>query len=314
MESDVSTFLRKYWLLFFFIIVFIFMAIFRISFRDIWMAVSSLKLWQFVLLLLICLLISLFQIISRKYLLHSLLSPTKFKNLVFVHFSSMAAHYSTPAKVGFPLAVYLLHKFDKVPYAIGTTMILIELIMSTTVCGIIAVVGTFFYFTSNTKVLMLSFSYLFIFGLLAFYGMRIFLKKGNENSRTYQFIKKVHEAFSRIAVCHLMIYTFLMVLIQLLAGITLVLLSGFLSEELTLWQAIIANSTAFFLGSISMIPMGLGVREGSMLFYLKHLGITNEIGISIVTIQRLFSTGLTFVLGMVFGTLLGVRNIDQDTS
>ncbi|MEE9151809.1 MAG: lysylphosphatidylglycerol synthase domain-containing protein, partial [Thermoplasmata archaeon] len=188
-----------------------------------------------------------------------------------------------------------------------------ELIASTTICGIIAFVGTFFYFTGKTNIFILSFSCLFIFVVLTFYGIQIFLRKGNENSRIYQFIKKVREAFSQIAVSHLMIYTFLVLLIQLLAGITLVLLSGFFSQELSLWQAVIANSTAFFLGAISMIPMGLGVREGSMLFYLRHLGITNEIGISIVTIQRLFSTGLSFVLGVIFGTILGVKNINQDS-
>jgi len=134
MKIDFMQWVSRYWLLFFFVIVFFFMAIFQITLRDIWGAISSLKLWQFVLLLFIYLLISLFQIISRKYLLYSLLSPSKFKNLIFIHFSSMAAHYSTPAKIGFPLAVYLLHKFDKVPYATGTTMILIELIVSTTIC------------------------------------------------------------------------------------------------------------------------------------------------------------------------------------
>jgi len=225
----------------------------------------------------------------------------------------MAAHYSTPAKIGFPLAVYLLNKFDNVPYSSGTTMILIELIVSTTICGIIAFVGTFFYFTSNTKVLILSFSYLFIFGLLVFYGIRIFLKKGNENSRTYLFIKNVHEAFSHITVYNLNIYIFLIVFIQLLSGITLVLLTSFFSKEISLWQAVVANSTAFFLGAISMIPMGLGVREASILFYLKHLRITNEIGISIVTIQRLFSTGLSFALGVIFGSILGVRHIKEDS-
>ena len=313
MKIDFMQWVSRYWLLFFFVIVFFFMAIFQITLRDIWGAISSLKLWQFVLLLFIYLLISLFQIISRKYLLYSLLSPSKFKNLIFIHFSSMAAHYSTPAKIGFPLAVYLLHKFDKVPYATGTTMILIELIVSTTICGVIAFVGTFFYFTSNTKVLILSFSYLFIFGLLAFSGVRIFLKKGNKNSRIYLFIKNVHEAFSHITVYHLIIYIFLIVFIQLLGGITLVLLTSFFSKEILLWQAVVANSTAFFLGAISMIPMGLGVREGSILFYLRHLGITNEIGISIVTIQRLFSTGLSFVLGVIFGAILGVRHIKQDS-
>lgn len=313
MESNVSTLIRKYWLLFFFIIVFIFMAIFKISFRDIWMAVSSLTLWQFVLLLLISLLISLFQIISRKYLLHSLLSPTKFKNLVFVHFSSMAAHYSTPAKIGFPLAVYLLNKFDGVPYSSGTTMILIEIMVSTIICGIIASIGGFFYFTDQMKVLVVSFFYLLIFGVLAIYGIYVFLRKSAKKSPAYLFIKNACEAFSHITVYHLVIYICLLVFIQLLGGITLVLLASFLNKSISLWQAVVANSTAFFLGAISMIPMGLGVREASILLYLKHLGITNEIGISIVTIQRLFSTGLSFALGMIFGGILGVKHPKKDS-
>ena len=300
--------------MFFFIIVFFLMAIFKISLRDIWIAISSLKLWQFVLLLFIFLLISLFHIIARKYLLYSLYSSATLKNLTLIHFSSMAAHYSTPAKIGFPLAVYLLNRLNNVPYATGTTVILIELIVSTTICGIIAFIGALFYLTGKTNIFIFSFSCLLILVVLTFYGMHIFLKKGNENSRIYQFIKKVREAFSRIAISHLMIYMFLMILIQLLAGITLVLLSGFFSEELSLWQAVIANSTAFFLGAISMIPMGLGVREGSLLFYLRHLGITNEVGISIVTIQRLFSTGLSFVLGVIFGAILGVKNVSQDST
>ena len=289
------------------------MAIFQISPRDIWTALSLLKPWQLLLLLFIYLLISLSQIISRKYLLYSLSSPSKFKNLIFIHFSSMAAHYSTPAKVGFPLSVYLLNKFDGVPYPIGAAMILVELVVSTTLCGLIALIGSFFYFTGRTHVLILSFFYLLIFGVLFLCGIYVFLRRVKESGRIYQFVKKTYEGFSLIAVSHLALYTFLVLLIQLLAGVTLVLLSGFFSEEVSLWQAVIANSAAFFLGALSMIPMGLGVREGSMLFYLRYLGIANEIGISIVTIQRLFSTGLSFVLGIIFGTVLGVRNINQDS-
>jgi len=289
------------------------MAIFKISPRDIWIALSSLKPWQLLLLLFIYLLISLSQIISRKYLLYSLSSPSGFKNLIFIHFSSMAAHYSTPAKVGFPLSVYLLNKFDGVPYPIGTTMILIELVVSTTLCGLIALIGSFFYFTDRTHILIFSFFYLLLFGVLILCGIYVFLRRGEKSGRIYQFMKKTYEGFSLIAVSHLALYTFFVLLIQLLAGVTLVLLSGFFSEELSLWQAVIANSAAFFLGALSMIPMGLGVREGSMLFYLRHLGIANEIGISIVTIQRLFSTGLSFVLGIIFGTVLGMRNINQNS-
>ncbi len=60
-----------------------------------------------------------------------------------------------------------------------------------------------------------------------------------------------------------------------------------------------------------MIPMGLGVREVSMLFYLKQFGIDSGTGITIVTIQRLLSTGLSFVLGAIFGTVIGIKNISK---
>jgi uncharacterized membrane protein YbhN (UPF0104 family) len=92
------------------------------------------------------------------------------------------------------------------------------------------------------------------------------------------------------------------------------LLARFFSSDLSLLQAVVAGSTAFFLGALSMIPMGLGVREASVLFYLHYVGIPNEVGLSIVTIQRLLSTGLSFALGMLLGTLLGVKNLSSNSN
>jgi uncharacterized membrane protein YbhN (UPF0104 family) len=206
------------------------------------------------------------------------------------------------------LTVYLLKKFDDVSYATGSAMIIIELIVSIGICGILALAGAFFYFGEKTNILALSFLCLFLLGLLGWYGIRMYLLRGNKKRRPYKFTSQIQEAFSRISVSHVIMYTFLVLLGQLLAGITLVLLAVFLSEKLSLFQAIVVNSTAYFLGAISMIPMGLGTREASMLFYLGHLGISHEIGISIVAIQRLFSTGLSFLLGVIFGSIMGLKN------
>ena len=60
------------------------------------------------------------------------------------------------------------------------------------------------------------------------------------------------------------------------------------------------------------VPIGLGVREASMLFYLRHLGIPDDTGLSIVTIQRLLSTGLSFLLGSIIGAALGLKNLRLD--
>ena len=311
MEIDIKQWVEKYWLLFFVAILFVFMALFKISLKAIWKAISSLELWQLLLIILIYFLISAFLILARRYLLYSLSYKPKLKNLVYIHFSTMAAHYSTPAKLGFPLTVYLFKRFDNVPYATGTTMILIELFVSTGICGIIALLGSFFYFSNSMKPLVSVFFWLFVI-IVPLIGVSFVLMKSAKNSRVNRFIKDVHGAFADIAVNHLIIYVLITFFVQLLGSINLVLMSSFLSSELSIFQALIASSAAFFLGAISMIPMGLGVREASMLFYLHHVGITNEIGLSIVTIQRLLSTGLSFVLGTLFGAILGMKNIRPD--
>jgi uncharacterized membrane protein YbhN (UPF0104 family) len=311
MKINISTLIRKYWLLFFFIVVFVFMAIFKVSFRDIWMAISLLELWQLCLLLSIFLLISLFQIIARKYLLYSLSSPAKLKNLILIHFSSMAAHYSTPAKIGFPLAVYLLNRLDNVPYASGAIVILIELIVSTGICGIIALIGSVFYFVGTTKTLVFA-SFCFLSLVIIIFSISfLFLRKSPKDSRLYRFMAEMHQAFTRIAISNLIIFILVRCFVQLVSGVNLFLLCFFFSAELSLWQAIVAGSTAFFLGAISMVPLGLGVREASMLIYLHHFGIAHGIGLSIVTVQRLLFTGLTFVLGTILGAILGLKDINS---
>lgn len=305
---------QKYWLLFFFVILFLFMALFKISLKDMWGSITSLEIWQFLLITCVYFLISGLTILTRKYLLYSLSVKARLINLVFVHFSTMAAHYSTPAKLGFPLAVYLLNRSDNIPYATGAAMILIELFVSTGICGLIALIGSLFYFSHSTKIIIFTFFiFLIIIGLI-FYFFVLFLRKKEKNSRAYHFFKDLHLAFTRIPLNKSLIFTLMRTFIQVFSGINLVFISYFFSANLSIWQAVVAGSTAFFLGAISMVPLGLGVREASLLFYLHHVGIPNEIGLSIVTIQRLLSTGLSFVLGTIFGTILGVRNIGKLTT
>jgi uncharacterized membrane protein YbhN (UPF0104 family) len=313
-KANLKKYIQKYWLFLFFIILFVLIALFKISLKEILGTVSHLKVWQLLALLFLYGLISTSVILSRKYLLYALSTTATTRNLIYIHFSSMAAHYSTPAKLGFPLTVYLLKKFEDVPYGTGTAMILIELMVSTGICGFLALIGSFFYFTLDSRVLTCLLLSLFVLLVLAYFATHRMMRKAKENSRIYQFTKSVIEAFSRISWGKLICYGLIMTFIQVLGSLNLVLLSHFFFANLSLFQSIVANSTAFFLGAISMVPMGIGVREASMLFYLHHMGLNNEVGLSIVTIQRLLSTGLSFVLGTIFGSGLGLKNASQTTN
>jgi len=309
MKLGIKLKIEKYWFLFFIAFFFIFVFLYKISLKDILKTVSLLELWQLLLIILIYFMISASFIVARKYLLYSLSYKPRLKNLIFIHFASMAAHYSTPAKLGFPTSIYFLKRFDNVPYATGTAMIIIELIVGTGLCGIIALLGSVYYMTNSMKTLILCFIILSMLIIAVIYYAGSILKKSSINSRIRKYIKDVNDAFSLMIVKHLIIYVFIIFAGRLLASFNLVLMCIFFSSKLSIYHALIASSAAFFFGAISMVPMGIGVREASLIYYLSLVGVTNELGLLIATIQRLLFTGLSFVLGVLSGTLLGIKNI-----
>lgn len=310
--KKLSGLFKKYWLLFFFVIMFLFMAVFKISPHDLLTALSSLTISEILILITLYFLISLAFILQRKYLLKVLNFRTSFKNLVLIHFSSMAAHYSTPAKIGFPLSVYLLKKLENIPYPIGTSVIILELTVSTGLCGLLALLGALQFFTNQVYMLAVSLTACILISLILFFLVRWYFYKFGVKNRITDFIYKIYEALTKISFPKMLLYFFMTLLIQILSSLTLALLAGFMGAEVSLWQAIIVNTTAFFIGSISMVPMGLGVREASIFFYLRSMGVADGLIIPIAAIQRMLSTGLSFLLGMVFGAVLGIKTINDN--
>jgi uncharacterized protein (TIRG00374 family) len=303
--------IARFWLLFFFLLLFLFIGFFHISFKQIIQSVVSLRAWQLSVLIAVYFMISLCIIICRKYLVFSLNHSCTFKNLVLIHFASSAAHYSTPAKIGYPLTIYLLKKYEDIPYSTGTALIFIELTMSMGVSGLSALLGSLFYFHeyvgSIFKVLLI----LCVVGTFALWLIKVLAFNQKISNRYRTSIRDMIKAFSNIPLKRLLFYCVLTAGTQTIIAASLVVLCGFLSIEINIWQAVTASTAAFFLGGISMIPMGLGVREASMILFLSQFGIDNVSSILIVTIQRLLSTGLSFVLGSIFGVYLGIKNIQH---
>jgi len=311
MKSILKKYIVKYWLLFFFMIVFLVMGLFKIPAKKLYETLLSLRLWELAIVILVFALISVFQILSRKYLFKQLGEKPGIKNLTLIHFSSMAAHYSSPAKLGFPLAVYLFKKFENISYPIATAMILTELVISMGICGIIALGGSYFYFAKYQTIFLLTVLFLVILCLTIYFILRALGKKG-QSGRIHQFAADTQDIFRNIPFRAAITYIVISTLIQILSGVNFFLLCYFFSIDVSLWKAIIISSSAFFLGAVSMVPMGLGVREGSVLFYLNYLGVASDISLSVITVNRLVSTGLTFLLGMIAGGILGAAKITME--
>ena len=301
--------IARFWFLIFFLLLLLFAGIFHISMKQIVQSVVALRTWQLCFLIAIYFLISLCIILSRKYLIFCLNHSCTFKNLVFIHFASSAAHYSSPGKIGYPITVYLLKKYEDIPYSSGSALILIELAVNMGISGLSAILGSFFYFREYVGSI---FEVLFILsavGIITLWGIRFHFSKKKKSNRFENGIRNTIKAFSSIPLSMLLFYCVLSACTQIIIAASLVALCFFLSVNISICQAITASAAAFFLGAVSMIPMGLGIREASMILFLSQFGIDNVNSILIVTIQRLLSTGLSLVLGSIFGIYLGIKNL-----
>ena len=301
--------IKRYFFLIFILIFFALIYFTNIDLKNVWEAVSTIEIWQVFVLIGGFFSVSGLYILNRKFLLRALGFQSRSRNLALIHFCSMAAHYSTPVKIGFPMAVYLLKRSENIPYASGTTLILLELSFSTGLCGLISIIGAIQYFSHTATRLFVAVlfcvSLIILFILLA----RIIIHKGNAESRWINFLRDIVRACRALSLIDISKYVLLVFLAQVTGGIILVVLVWFLQSDLPIWQAIVANSISYFLGAVSLIPMGLGVSDASLLFFLVHFGVPKEIGITGITIQRMLFLGLSYLLGMVAGSYLGLKDM-----
>ncbi|PID78396.1 MAG: hypothetical protein CSA18_03870 [Deltaproteobacteria bacterium] len=268
---------------------------YNLSIKDILLKFHSLNSFQVSIIFLFYILISSFDIITRKILIFFMTNKkTKFINLCFIHFCSMATNYSTPVKIGFPVAIFLMKKKEKINYSDGTSIILIELLSIMFLTGLVSLFGTIYYLKKQISFVIISFLILCLAILATIYLSQ---KIQFTNQKNLKYITSITQSLKKINFTHLFFYILLRSILIFLNGLNLLILIHFFSGTLTFIQAIVATNTSFFLGAISMIPMGLGSREASMLFFLNLFSVPTNIAISVITLQRFISTGLTFIIG-----------------
>ena len=267
-------FITKYWLIIFIIIVGIFVIATNVPVADLFDQLFQLQLWQLLVLLLIFLISVSVHIASRKYILGELDVKCGYKNLSYIYFVSLAAHYSSPAKIGYPLAVYLLNKMENVPYTKGAAMILIELVISTLVCGVFALF-TLGILSEGLNWNYETLLYVMVIAVVFVAAGRLFVRLFS-GTRLVQLYVEFIDNIRNISFAGVMLYLSIMIIMRFIDGMNLYLLVYFYDTQITIWQATVASSAAFFFGAVSMIPMGIGARDISLLMYLQYFDIDNQ--------------------------------------
>jgi len=299
-------FVLRYSVIIVFLIVFILGYYSGISFNDLFSSLKKLNLWQITVIIIWFLVIASISILGKKLILTFLGYPARLKNIILIHFASISAHYSTPAKIGFPVTIYLLKKIEGIPIAISTASIAIELFVSVFLTGMIGLIGSVLYFNDRLQSLSSGLLVVLIAAIIISVIFYVLYKKNNKVKTLFMELK---QSIKLLSLSKIILYFIVQVAMQAAITIHIMLITYFLGYEINFWFALISYSSAFIIGAVSMVPMGLGTRDLSMVFYLSGFGVPSDVAIVITAIQRVITTGLGYLLGLLASGIIGIKSI-----
>ena len=82
-----------------------------------------------------------------------------------------------------------------------------------------------------------------------------------------------------------------------------------MSINISFYQAFFIFWASLFLGKVSGLPGGIGVKEGSMIFMLTQAGVGLAVAVEATIIFRVFSIVIVLILGLVTSAQLGIPTI-----
>lgn len=238
--------------------------------------------------------------------------------------ASLSVNYVTPLKFGIPLRIYLYRQVMRVPLAVGTALVALETWLGMLIPALISGLGIALLFPEIGLAAPLT----LIAALLVGMGVIVFIQPSRLNSllerlplqqltmRLARFGETVQTGFRSLPLWWLGVTALLIGLNVTAAAVRLYVVLLMLGQTID-WLAVLAALTiSITAGNLSMIPMGLGVRDASLTLLLRQLGAPDEVALSTAVIQRLFAPGLPLLLGLISANILGVSEMvkhrDQD--
>lgn len=251
------------------------------------------------------------------YILLSLGYKRTLRTVYLIVTTSLGASLATPVKIGIPLRIFLYQTILKVPYSIGAASLVLEVFIGSFLGVIISICGIFILFSSLDFLMPLLGALLLLLILL----LMLFTKPRNYDAllsiwplkkiknRLIAFIIKTQNAIKGLNKSQLLVLGILFISSYILSTLRLYFVLFSFSIQLNLLTLLYIQSISFIAGSLSMLPMGIGVRDLSKITLLNFIGVPTEISILVAIIERLLTSGISFALGVISASVLSLKKL-----
>jgi uncharacterized protein (TIRG00374 family) len=233
----------------------------------------------------------------------------------------LSLNYVTPVKAGVPLRIYLYRQIMQVPFAVGIALAALEILLGMLVPAVLSIVGIVILYPgiglgapiavlgslAIGTVIVLFAQPSLVTPLLRLMPLQRF------TLRLVRFGERVQKGFREVSAWRLAAVALLFLLNFAVAATRLYVVLVVLERPVD-WPSLLAVSTiSITAGNLSMIPMGLGVRDVTFTLLLTQSGVPGEIAVLAAVIQRLFAPGWPLMLGLISTSVLGISEIVKVT-
>lgn len=222
-----------------------------------------------------------------------------------VLFASYSFNYAGPLKLGIPMRVFLFKRVLGIPYAAG-----IATVMATTGLDVLVIIILVFalagwiYISPLAGLILGSATVFALLGLSALFH-KLPYTRPKRPKWLANFLSDLSNLSPFTIFLAIVISTIRFLLISLSCWFVLL---G-LGEATSLAELIFVYFSSHLAGLLSFIPMGIGIKDASLIELLSRMGISPAVGIGFVAIDRFIWCLIPLLIGLVAGWHLGVSKL-----
>lgn len=237
-----------------------------------------------------------------KYLCMQYGAHISWKEAAIVSMSSLFYANITPGKIGDIYKAYFMQKRHNVALADGVSMIFYERFFELMILFFAASAIVLVEFNGITVIILEIIGILLAVLLIFYYKIDLILKTvGNLCSR-FSVFKKISfdiqiRKISFPKIIGVLTITIFSVAFEFLQVWLVALAFGYVLNPILLT---IFFSLSMILGLVSQIPLGVGVIEGTLSFFLTKMGVLSMDAVAIALTYRIISMYFSLVLGFIF--------------
>ena len=281
-----------------------------------WFILKKLNGWLLAVLLVVAALYTAVNALGTWVLLRGMGHCPHYGRLYLVTTASLSTNYITPVKVGIPVRLWLYRVVLGVPVSSGSASVVIETTLGLLIAGVLSLGGVWSVLGQRDAKTYLAMLSAVVVGavLLLLFGRQVVHRSVKLLSPKYfdrivgwgeRFIVSLRSVSMWALVGMILLY----LLRVSIRALCLALILQDAKVSVSLIDVVSIQSISGMIGIVSMLPMGLGVRDATLAVLLTRVGVPRSMSLVAVLVDRVLWTLVPLVVGGISVNVLGVRQL-----